>query len=149
MTVPTDAAYAQALDAADPLAHFRTRFVAADPDLIYLDGNSLGCLPATSAALAEQIVTRQWGDRLIRSWTEGWFDLPERIGAKLARLVGGRRRKSFWATQRRSTSSSWSSPPCATNAGGRAFSPTTSISPLISTCCRVPSICLATSIAWR
>ena len=88
MTVPTDAAYARTLDAADPLAHFRTRFVSADPDLIYLDGNSLGRLPATSVALAEEIVRHQWGDRLIRSWNEGWFDLPERIGAKLARLVG-------------------------------------------------------------
>jgi len=88
MTFPADAAYAQALDAADPLAHFRARFVSTDPDLIYLDGNSLGRLPNTSVALAQTIVARQWGDGLIRSWNEGWFDMPERIGAKLARLVG-------------------------------------------------------------
>ena len=67
---------------------FAQRFVVADPELIYLDGNSLGRLPATSAALAEEVVAHQWGDRLIRSWNEGWFGAPERIGAKIARLVG-------------------------------------------------------------
>ena len=51
MTVPTDAIYAAELDAQDPLAHFRQRFAIPDPDLIYMDGNSLGRLPrATSRA---------------------------------------------------------------------------------------------------
>jgi kynureninase len=76
------------LDAADPLASFRERFVVADPQLIYLDGNSLGRLPRATAALAEQVVRQQWGDRLIRGWNDGWFTLPERVAAKLARLVG-------------------------------------------------------------
>jgi kynureninase len=79
---------ARALDAADPLAAFRQQFALAEPDLIYLDGNSLGRLPRESAALAHDLVERQWGERLIRSWNEGWFDLPERIGGKLARLLG-------------------------------------------------------------
>lgn len=83
-----DFAYAQALDAADPLAHYRRRFVFPDPDLIYLDGNSLGRLPADSPGRARHLVEHTWGDRLIRSWNEGWFDLPERIGAKIARLIG-------------------------------------------------------------
>ena len=84
----TDLAYAQALDAADPLAHFRQRFAIPDPDLIYLDGNSLGRLPQVSTELSRHVVAHTWGDRLIRSWNEGWFDLPERIGAKIAQLIG-------------------------------------------------------------
>jgi kynureninase len=84
----TDLAYAQALDAADPLAHFRERFAILDPDLIYLDGNSLGRLPQGSTELSQHVVAHTWGDRLIRSWNEGWFDLSERIGAKIAGLIG-------------------------------------------------------------
>lgn len=80
--------YAQQLDAQDELAHFRERFVTSDPDLIYLDGNSLGRLPKAAATRIDDLVQRQWGDRLIRSWNEGWFDLPERVGAKIAQLVG-------------------------------------------------------------
>ncbi len=79
---------ARALDAADPLRHFRQRFAFDDSELIYLDGNSLGRLPLTSVALAHNLVEEQWGARLIRSWNEGWFDLPERIGGKLAALLG-------------------------------------------------------------
>ncbi|RXD07042.1 kynureninase [Sphingomonas sp. UV9] len=78
---------ARALDAADPLAACRDRF-ALPEGVIYLDGNSLGALPrATPAALAD-VATRQWGDRLIRSWNEGWIDAPQRIGAKIAPLIG-------------------------------------------------------------
>ncbi|MDP6493507.1 MAG: hypothetical protein QGI28_08750, partial [Acidimicrobiales bacterium] len=80
---------ASALDAADPLAGFRGAFVHddADPDLIYLDGNSLGRLPVASATMAEDLV-RQWGHRLIRVWNEGWFEIAQRIGDRLAELVG-------------------------------------------------------------
>jgi kynureninase len=78
---------ARALDAADPLAAYREQF-ALPEGVIYLDGNSLGALPkATPAALAD-VATRQWGDRLIRSWNEGWIDAPQRIGAKIAPLIG-------------------------------------------------------------
>jgi len=78
---------ARALDATDPLAAYRDRFALPD-GVIYLDGNSLGALPkATPAALAD-VATRQWGDRLIRSWNEGWIDAPQRIGAKIAPLIG-------------------------------------------------------------
>ncbi|MFN3979727.1 MAG: kynureninase [Caldilinea sp.] len=79
---------AHALDATDPLAHFRARFANPEPDLIYLDGNSLGRLPHDTTALVHDLVERQWGGRLIRSWNEGWFTLPERVGGKLAQLVG-------------------------------------------------------------
>jgi len=79
---------ARALDAADPLAHFREQFFIANPEMIYLDGNSLGRLPLRTEALMADLVRRQWGERLIQSWNEGWFTLPERIGGKLARLIG-------------------------------------------------------------
>jgi kynureninase len=76
------------LDAADPLARFRACFAHPDPNLIYVDGNSLGRLPHDALARAQEVVEREWGERLIRSWNEGWFDTPERIGAKIAHLIG-------------------------------------------------------------
>lgn len=88
MALKNDAAYADTLDKQDPLAHMRERFVIDDPDLIYLDGNSLGRLPKTTAVLAQEIVQQQWGNRLIRSWGEGWLTTPERVGAKIAQLIG-------------------------------------------------------------
>jgi kynureninase len=78
---------ARALDAADSLRRYRDLFHLPE-GVIYLDGNSLGPLPrATPAALAD-IAERQWGDRLIRSWNEGWIEAPRRVGAKIARLIG-------------------------------------------------------------
>lgn len=78
---------ARALDAVDPLAGFRDAF-ALPEGVIYLDGNSLGPLPRAAAEALADTTHRQWGDRLIRSWNEGWIDAPERIGAKIARLIG-------------------------------------------------------------
>jgi len=80
--------YARALDAADPLSAIRDRFVVADPDLIYLDGNSLGRLPAATATRLEEVVKDEWGGRLVRGWNEGWFEAPNRVGGKIARLIG-------------------------------------------------------------
>ena len=88
MTRQTDLAYAAELDAHDPLAHFRECFVIADPNLIYMDGNSLGRLPQSTVTLAEELVQHQWGERLIRNWNEGWLTAPERVGAKIAHLIG-------------------------------------------------------------
>jgi len=88
MTMPLDRSYADQLDAADDLAGMQQAFVNLEPDMIYLDGNSLGRLPRAAVDLADDLVRRQWGGRLIRGWNEGWFDLPERIGAKIARLIG-------------------------------------------------------------
>lgn len=79
---------ALALDADDPLAPLREQF-ELPPGLIYLDGNSLGVLPRTTPARVQQVVQQEWGHDLIRSWnTAGWIDLPQRIGDKIARLVG-------------------------------------------------------------
>src|ERR1041385_5425141 len=56
--------------------------------MIYLDGNSLGRLPKRSIEKIRDVVERQWGHRLIRAWSEGWFEASQRIGAKIARLLG-------------------------------------------------------------
>ncbi len=77
-----------ALDAQDPLAPLREQF-DLPADVIYLDGNSLGVLPRNTAARVQQAVKDEWGTGLIRSWnTAGWIDLPQRVGNKIARLVG-------------------------------------------------------------
>lgn len=80
---------ARALDAADPLASIRDRFMLPE-GVIYLDGNSLGPLPRATPAALDELTHRQWGERLIRSWNEGWIDAPQRLGAKLAPLLGAR-----------------------------------------------------------
>jgi kynureninase len=87
-SIDTSADYANQLDARDPLRDFRQRFVIEDDGLIYMDGNSLGRLPQDAVGLAEQLVKQQWGNRLIRSWNEGWWDASERIGGKIAQLIG-------------------------------------------------------------
>lgn len=79
---------AKQLDSQDPLAAFRSRFVIDDPDLIYLDGNSLGRLPTAALEVSQQVVREEWGGRLIRGWSDGWMDLAGRIGDKIGRLVG-------------------------------------------------------------
>ena len=79
---------ALALDAADALAPLREQF-SLPPGLIYLDGNSLGVLPKATAARVQQVVQQEWGVDLIQSWnTAGWMELPQRVGDKIARLVG-------------------------------------------------------------
>lgn len=78
------------LDAADPLAPFRDRFVISDPGLVYLDGNSLGRLPAATAERLKRVVAEEWGDDLIRGW-DRWLDEPMRVGDRLAKAVLGAR----------------------------------------------------------
>jgi kynureninase len=76
------------LDARDPLAVLREQF-ALPAGKIYLDGNSLGVLPKATAARVAQVVQREWGEHLIESWNSAdWIHLPQRVGNKLARLVG-------------------------------------------------------------
>jgi kynureninase len=79
---------ALALDAADPLRTLREQFVLP-PGVIYLDGNSLGVLPKATPARVQQVLQEEWGRDLIRSWNSaGWITLPQRVGDKIARLVG-------------------------------------------------------------
>ena len=78
----------QALDAQDPLRHLRDQFSVPE-GVIYLDGNSLGVMPKTAAAKVARVLTQEWGVGLIRSWnTAGWFEQPQRLGDKIARLIG-------------------------------------------------------------
>jgi kynureninase len=79
---------ALALDAADPLAGLRDRVVRHDPDLIYLDGNSLGMLPVASRDRLVHVIDVEWGGELIRGWHH-WFDLPTDVGDAMgAALLG-------------------------------------------------------------
>lgn len=87
-TYPADRAFARTLDTEDDLRAFREEFVFAEPELIYMDGNSLGRLPVRTTALVANAVQEQWGRRLIRSWGEGWFTASRRLGDKIARLAG-------------------------------------------------------------
>jgi kynureninase len=80
--------FALELDSSDPLAGYRQRFVIADPDLIYLDGNSLGRLPKATAKRLADLVNREWGADLVRGWSQGWWDSPARVGEGIAKLVG-------------------------------------------------------------
>lgn len=85
MTTLTDC---RALDAADSLRPLRDQFVLPD-GVIYLDGNSLGVLPQSAAARIAHVITQEWGQDLIRSWNSaGWFHMPQRLGNKIAPLIG-------------------------------------------------------------
>jgi len=78
----------RALDAQDPLRQLRQQFTLPE-GVIYLDGNSLGVLPTAAPARVAEAVAAEWGQGLIRSWNSaGWFELPQRLGNKIARLIG-------------------------------------------------------------
>ena len=81
-----------ARDAADPLAPLRAQFALDGADaqqVIYLDGNSLGALPAATAERVRQVIETEWGEGLIRSWNSaGWITLATRVAAKIARVIG-------------------------------------------------------------
>ncbi|KPF50499.1 kynureninase [beta proteobacterium AAP121] len=79
---------ALALDAQDPLRALREQF-SLPAGVLYLDGNSLGVMPKATPARVQQVVQEEWGTGLIRSWNSaGWITLPQRVGDKIARLVG-------------------------------------------------------------
>ncbi|OOG36863.1 kynureninase [Polaromonas sp. A23] len=85
MTTLTDC---RALDAGDSLRPLRDQFVLPE-GVIYLDGNSLGVLPKSAAARIANVITQEWGQDLIRSWNSaGWFHMPQRLGNKIAPLIG-------------------------------------------------------------
>jgi kynureninase len=77
------------LDAADPLASFRDRFVIDDDLVAYLDGNSLGRLPRATLERLAVFVREEWGGRLIRGWADTWVDLPVTVGDELGTAVLG------------------------------------------------------------
>ena len=78
------------LDAQDPLAPLRNQF-ALPAGVIYLDGNSLGARPVAALERAQAVIAEEWGNGLIRSWNSaGWADLSQRLGNRLAPLIGAR-----------------------------------------------------------
>ncbi len=86
--------FAKQLDQQDSLASYREQFVVNDPDLIYLDGNSLGRLPKSVIERMKKAVEEEWGTDLIRGWNKGWWESPSRIGDKLATLLGAADREA-------------------------------------------------------
>jgi kynureninase len=80
--------FAKQLDQQDSLASYREQFVANEPNLIYLDGNSLGRLPKSVVERMKKAVEEEWGTDLIRGWNKGWWESPSRIGNKIASLLG-------------------------------------------------------------
>lgn len=88
LTLPITKTACLAADQSDPLRGFRDQFILPE-GVNYLDGNSLGARPATAAQVATRVMEDEWGTGLIRSWnTAGWFELPGRLGNKLAGLLG-------------------------------------------------------------
>lgn len=83
----TDRSRAVALDAADPLRGFRDQVLRADPELVYLDGNSLGMLPLASVDRLRRAIGDEWGQELVRGW-QHWEQLPTQVGDRLGGLVG-------------------------------------------------------------
>ena len=80
-------AHAEEMDATDPLAGYRERFLLDDPALVYLNGNSLGPLPRATIRRLETMIGGEWGTALARSW-DHWVDLPERAGNLVGELTG-------------------------------------------------------------
>ncbi|MEY4362000.1 MAG: hypothetical protein RL391_1306 [Actinomycetota bacterium] len=80
---------AQDLDARDSLASYRNEFHIPDPELIYLDGNSLGRTPKRTIERLKQVVETEWAGDLILSW-DHWLDLPRRIGDRMSAIIGSR-----------------------------------------------------------
>ena len=88
MSDPTLRSTAAALDATDPLAGFRDAFVITDPEVCYLDGNSLGRLPKATGQALQDLLTEEWGAELVDGWSH-WIDEPEQTGDLLGRATLG------------------------------------------------------------
>ncbi len=80
--------FAQKMDFNDSLNPFRKRFHIQDKNTIYLDGNSLGRLPEDTKTMLEELVTNQWGNDLIKSWNKNWYTKSEKLGDKIAQIIG-------------------------------------------------------------
>src|SRR4029450_13378934 len=85
---PRELAAVRRWDAKDPLRAFRERF-DLPPNVVYLDGNSLGALPRATRQRVAEVVANEWGKGLIRSWNDcDWIGAPRRVGDKIAGLIG-------------------------------------------------------------
>ena len=84
----TDREYALELDRNDPLAHFRSRYVITDPDMCYLDGNSLGRLPHSTVIAVNEYMTQEWGREVVTGWSH-WVDEAQPTGDLIGRSALG------------------------------------------------------------
>ena len=84
----TDREYALELDRNDPLAHFRSRYVITDPDMCYLDGNSLGRLPHSTVIAVNEYMTQEWGCEVVTGWSH-WVDEAQPTGDLIGRSALG------------------------------------------------------------
>jgi kynureninase len=84
----TDREYALELDRKDPLAHFKSQFVIGDPDMCYLDGNSLGRLPKATIAAINDFMTKEWGPEVVTGWSH-WVDEAQPTGDLLGEAALG------------------------------------------------------------
>lgn len=88
LSVPLTREHFERLDHDDPLGNSRARFDLPTGE-IYLDGNSLGAMPAHVPARIERVLKQEWAQGLIRSWNDAdWYPAPQRVGGKIARLIG-------------------------------------------------------------
>jgi kynureninase len=84
----TDREYALELDRKDPLAHFKSQFVIGDPDMCYLDGNSLGRLPKATITAINDFMTKEWGPEVVTGWSH-WVDEAQPTGDLLGEAALG------------------------------------------------------------
>ena len=84
----TDREYALELDRKDPLAHFKSQFVVGDPDMCYLDGNSLGRLPKATVTAINDFMTKEWGPEVVTGWSH-WVDEAQPTGDLLGEAALG------------------------------------------------------------
>jgi kynureninase len=84
----TDREYALQLDKNDPLAHFKSQFVISDPEMCYLDGNSLGRLPKATVAAINDFMTKEWGPEVVTGWSH-WVDEAQPTGDLLGEAALG------------------------------------------------------------
>ena len=95
--MPLDLDHARSLDEADPLARFRERFLISDPDMCYLDGNSLGRLPKATIEAVRTLVVDEWGGELVTGWSH-WIDMAQTVGDRIGTVVLGARAGQVLAT---------------------------------------------------
>jgi kynureninase len=84
----TDREYALELDKNDPLAHFKSQFVISDPEMCYLDGNSLGRLPKATITAINDLMTKEWGPEVVTGWSH-WVDEAQPTGDLLGQAALG------------------------------------------------------------
>ena len=90
------------LDAADPLRAYRDEFVITDPDVCYLDGNSLGRLPKRTVDIVHRYLTEEWGSELVTGWSH-WIDEAQRVGDLIGRVALGAKEGQTLAVDTTST----------------------------------------------